>query len=163
MRLVTLLAILTLAASCGKDGGGGSSSSARDGGCNLDGRSVACESIRGADGLGVDLLESMIEVPVQISGSDITFMSNKAATAEGRRISCPTSVKSGESYRYSLRGGELNLSTDSGNYSYRRLSSGEGLSGTWSWKGYRDQGVHVIKTITFLGQSSVIIRTSCEL
>lgn len=167
MRLVSLFAIMILAASCGQNGGGGSSSSSSNGGngsCNLNGRNVACESIRGADGLGVDLLESMVEVPVQVSASDITFMADKTATAEGRRITCPTSVKSGETYRYSLRGdSELYVSASTGNYVYSRISSGNGLIGTWAWKGYKDQGTHLIKTMTFLSNTKMIMRTSCEL
>lgn len=160
MRLVTFLSLLMFLASCGQDGGG--SSSTKSGGCNLNGRAVACESIRGADGLGIDLLESMIEVPVQISDSVITFMADKAATSEGRRISCPTSVRSGETYRYSLRDGGLFVATENGSYQMKRTSSGEGLVGSWTWKGYIDQGTHVIRHMTILS-SKVILRTSCEL
>lgn len=163
MKFASLLAILILSASCGKDGGGGSSISKRPGVCELNGRSVACETIQGADGFGIDLLESMIDVPVQITDSDIRFMENREAHAQGRRIDCSTTVKSGEVYRYSVHGDTLVLSTDSGSYDMQRLNSGQGLSGTWMWKGYINQGTHIIRQFSFLGNNRVIIRTNCEL
>lgn len=162
MKLVSLLAILILSVSCGKDGGGSSSSSKR-GICELNGRAVQCEQINGADGLGVDLLETMVDVPVVIDGSEIRFTQDKTATSQGRRISCQTSVKNGEVYRFALRGDRLLIMTASGSYEMDKLSDGEGLIGTWKWKGYVDQGTHLIRQMSFLSNSRVILRTSCEL
>lgn len=165
MKLVSLLAIIILSVSCGKDGGSGGSgnSSSKTGLCELNGRAIQCEAIQGADGLGVDLLETMIDVPVVVEGSEIRFTQDKTATSQGRRISCKTSVKSGEIYRYALRGSRLLIMTASGSYEMDRLSDGEGLSGTWMWKGYVDNGTHLIKQMTFLSNNRVILRTSCEL
>jgi hypothetical protein len=163
MKFASLLVIMLLAASCGKESSSGSASSKQAGRCDLNGRSVACESIRGADGLGIDLLESMIDVPVQVSNSEIVFQEDKDAVSQGRRIECRTTVKNGEIYRYTLRGNALHLSTDTGTYEMERLNSGDGLLGTWKWNGYVDEGTHVIRQLSFLGNSRVIIRTSCEL
>jgi hypothetical protein len=156
------LVLLLLAVSCGKEGGGQNVSQEKDM-CSLNGRSVACESIHGTDGLGVDLLESMIDVPIQITNSEITFMADKASSSQGRRITCKTAVKSGEIYRFALRGNTLVLMTPGGSYSMARLTSGEGLIGTWAWKGYVDQGTHVIRQVTFLSKTRMIMRTTCEL
>jgi hypothetical protein len=164
MKLISLLTILILAAACGKDGGGSSaSSSAKNGSCSLDGRAVACESIQGADGLGVDLLDSMVDVPVKIADSDITFLADKTATSQGRRISCKTSVKNGEVYRFALRGSKLLVMTATGSFEMDRLTDGSALLGTWSWKGYEEGGTHVIKTMSFLSDTRVILKTNCEL
>lgn len=163
MRLVSLLAILILSASCGQDSGGGSGSSGRRGICDLNGREVACESIQGADGQGIDLLESVIDVPVKIENADITFLADKSAISTGRRINCKTSVKNGEVYRFALRGERLLVMTASGSYEMERISDGNGLTGAWMWKGYVDQGTHVIRNMTFLGNNRVIMRTQCEL
>lgn len=169
MKLASLIFILMLSVSCGKDGGSGGSGSndsrASTGSalCNLNGREVACESIRGADGQGVDLLESMIDVPVKISGTDIQFLADKTSSAQGRRIACVAKVKAGEIYRYALRGDSLVLMTSEGSFEYKRLNSGTGLNGAWKWKGYENDGTHVLRQITFLGESRVVIRYNCEL
>lgn len=168
MRLVSLLVLLALSVSCGKDGGGsgGASSSStaqNNDSCDLNGRAVACESIRGADGQGIDLLESMIDVPVKITDADIQFLADKTSATEGRRISCQTQVKNGEIYRFALRGNTLVMMTGEGSYEMKRLNSGSGLVGTWIWKGYVEEGTHIIRQMTFLGSSRVIMRTSCEL
>ena len=171
MKLASLIFIVMLSVSCGKDGGssgggGGakeSQTSAESTLCNLNGREVACESMRGADGQGVDLLESMIDVPVKISGADIQFMADKTSSAQGRRISCVAKVKAGEIYRYALRGDSLILMTGEGSFEYKRLNSGTGLIGAWKWKGYVDDGAHMMRQITFLGENRVVIRHNCEL
>lgn len=163
MKLVSLLFILVLSVACGQNGGGSSSSSKSGSSCSLNGRSVACESIRGADGLGIDLLEAMVDVPVKVENSEITFLSDKSAVSNGRRIDCRVSVKNGEMYRFALRGSRLLLMTPEGSYEMTRLSDGEGLSGSWSWKGYVDDGMHLIRNVTFIGNNRMIMRNSCEL
>lgn len=163
MKLVSLLAIIILSVSCGKDGGGSSGSSSKRGVCELNGRAVQCEQINGADGLGVDLLETMVDAPVVIDGSEMKFTQDKSAFSQGRRISCSTSVKNGEIYRFALRGSRLLIMTASGSYEMDKLSDGEGLIGTWMWKGYVDQGTHIIRQMSFLSNTRVILRTSCEL
>jgi hypothetical protein len=164
MRLVSLLFILILSASCGQESGEKSSSSpTKRGLCDLNGNSVDCQSITGADGQGIDLLESVIDVPVKIENADITFLADKSALSTGRRINCKTSVKNGEVYRFALRGEKLLIMTGAGNYEMERLSDGEGLTGAWVWKGYVDQGTHIIRSMTFLSNNRVVLRTSCEL
>ena len=163
MRLVSLFAILTLLAACGKESGGGGSSASSGGGCNLNGRAVACESIRGADGQGVDLLESMVDAPIQVTDSSITFLADKSSSEQGRRISCPTSVRNGEVYSYALRGDVLLLTTATEQIEMHRLNDSTGLMGAWAWKGYVDDGTHMIRQMSFLSDKRVIMRTSCEL
>jgi len=166
MRFLSLLFTLILSVSCGQGGGGGgggTSSQNNDGSCTQDGRSVACETIRGADGQGIDLLDSMIEVPVKIQDTEMTFLSDKTALSQGRRIECRVGVKSGEIYRFAVRGQRLLLMTADGTIEMDRLNDGSGINGTWVWKGYVDNGAHIIRQMTVLNNSKVIMKTSCEL
>lgn len=163
MKLVSLLLISVLSVACGQQGGGGSSSSQKENSCSLNGRSVACESIRGADGLGIDLLEAMIDVPVKIEGAEITFLKDESAVSDGRRIDCKLAVKNGEMYRFALRGERLLIMTPEGTYEMERLSGGPGINGTWTWKGYVDQGTHLIRNLTIINSNRAIMRNSCEL
>jgi hypothetical protein len=105
----------------------------------------------------------VIDVPVKIENADITFLADKSAQATGRRINCTTSVKNGEVYRFALRGDKLLVMTGSGSYEMTRLSDGDGIGGAWVWKGYVDQGTHVIKNMSILGNSRIVLRTQCEL
>jgi hypothetical protein len=163
MKLVSLIAILILTVACGKDGGSKGSAATPSDSCNLNGRAVACQSIQGTDGQGVDLLESMIDVPVKISESEITFLADKSATSQGRRISCKTAVKNGEVYRFAVRGDTLLVMTSTGSYELNRHTDGTNVLGTWSGKTYMDEGTHLIRQMSFLSDSRVIITTYCEL
>jgi hypothetical protein len=163
MRLIFLLTSLHLFVSCGQDITGSSSRTPKDGYCDLNGTRVACETIQEGDGEGVDLLESVIEVPVKIDNSDITFLADKTDISVGRRINCKSSVKNGEVYRFALRDGKLLLMTGSGSYEMERLSDGEDINGAWMWRGYVDEGTHLIRSMTIVNNRLAILRTTCEL
>lgn len=168
MRLLPLLFILSFVIACGKDSSDSisreSSRQNQDETCQLNGVEVECKTLRGADGLGVDLLDTVIDVPVEMNESEIRFLQSKSSFAEGRRISCKSQVNSGDVYRYSLNGSTLRLETEDGNYTMKRLNNEDkGILGTWSWKGYVNEGTHMIKTISFIGTDRVIIKTHCEL
>jgi hypothetical protein len=149
--------------SCGRGGGGASSSSvAQEEFCDLNGRGVDCASIEGADGEGIDLLEAVIDVPVTVTGSGVTFLSDRQSTNSGRRINCNISVRAGESYRYVVKEEKLILQTPEGLLEMNRISEGEGLAGAWMWKGYVDEGMHLIRKFTVV-ENRAIIRKHCEL
>lgn len=165
MRLLSLFILLSLLVSCGKDGG---SVSTKDNtpdkeSCELNGRRIACEAIQGADGLGIDILESMIDVPISIQETEMMFLSDKVAVSEGRRIDCRVGVKNGEIYRFALRGNRLLLMTAEGSYEMERLNDGSGLNGTWTWKGYQDNGAHVIRQMVIFNNSRAVMKKNCEL
>ncbi len=163
MRIPFLFFVLLLLASCGRDGGGGASSSVtRRGLCDLNGRDVDCATIRGADGEGIDLLEAVIDVPVKVSNGEITFLADRASQTQGRRIDCRIAVRNGERYGFTVRGDALTLTTSDGALEMDRISDGEGLTGAWMWKGYVDQGTHIIRKLTVV-EDRAILRTHCEL
>jgi hypothetical protein len=163
MRILGSLFLLLILSACGNDGGSGSKSKQADNGCNLNGSVVPCQSIRGADGLGVDLLETMIDVPAKVQDTEVTFLADKSSMATGRRITCKTVVKNGEVYRIAVRGDSLLVITGEGSYEMSRLNGEGGHHGTWVWKGYVEEGTHIIRQLTFIGNSRVILRTTCEL
>lgn len=163
MKLVSLLALLVLTVACGKDSGSNGSQMAQEESCSLNGRAVACASIQGADGQGIDLLESMVDVNVRVTDSEIQFLNAKTASSQGRRINCKTEVKNGESYRYSLSGNTLRVMTSKGTYNMERLTDGSSIVGTWAWRGHEDNGILYIRQISFLNETRAILRTSCEL
>lgn len=162
MRCIFLLFILLLSVSCGQNEGSSKKKSAQEE-CGLNGNLISCASLRGADGEGIDLLEAMIDVPIKIENTDITFLKDKSAVSTGRRINCRVAVSEGEVYRFALRGGKLLLMTKEGSFEMEKLSDGEGIIGNWMWKGYVDQGTHLIRNLTILGNERMIIRSSCEL
>ncbi len=162
MRLAPFITFIFLLLSCGQDENN-SSVSGQKNLCDLNGSSVDCTAIEGADGLGIDLLNALIDVPVQIEETEIIFLRDKAVSASGRRITCKASVRNGEIYRYSLQDDKLLLMTEEGSFEYSRISDGEGLQGVWIWKGFVDQGMHLRKSITFIDDNRVVLRHHCEL
>ncbi len=163
MKILGLFFVMLLLMSCGQDGGGTNSSSvARQVLCDLNGRPVECASISGADGEGIDLLEAVVDVPVTVTGQEVTFLAARESTTTGRRIDCKISVRAGESYRYEVRGDKLFLETSEEAIELDRISEGEGPAGAWMWKGYVDQGMHLIRKFTLV-ENRAIIRKHCEL
>lgn len=166
MRLLALFILLITLISCGKTTTGGSSSSDQgpeeqfeNEGCTLDG----CNTVT-ADGSSVDLLDSVIDAPVMISGSEIAFQEAKSSVAEGDKISCKTAVSAGEVYRYTLAGKKLTIHSAGGNFTMSRLNDDEdGLIGTWMWRGRGDMGMDVIRTMSVVTKTRVILKTHCEL
>lgn len=188
MRLLPLLMTLLIFVSCGKNGGSRSAPPpvvGDSGDAQLEEDAcVACSSTNSgtssdtstgtssgtststiiADGSSVDLLDSIIDVPVQVTSSSITFSATKMAVAEGDRISCKTEVAAGESYEYSLSGNKLIVQTANGQLEMTRLNEdGEGIIGTWMWKGKGDAGMHMIRTMSIVNNSRVIMKTHCEM
>lgn len=168
MRFVPLVSVLLFSIACGKEPQKINTPEvvAKPGDketCELNGEYVSCKSLEGADGYGVDLLESMIDVPVTINNSIMTFLEDKQSFSKGRRITCETNVRSGEVYKLSNKGSHLLVMTTNGSYKMKRISDGEGFFGAWVWKGYVDRGTHIIKNMTILDDSRVAMRTSCEL
>lgn len=174
MRLLPLFITLLLFVSCGKNGGSSSSTPAGPGTTTGGGAQLeeveetcaadSCTNTITADGSIVDLLDSIVDVPAQISASQITFTAAKASVAEGDRISCKTEVAAGEVYSYSISGQKLMLQTNAGQYTMTRLNEdGQGLIGTWMWKGTGPDGMHVIRTMGIVSNSRVILKTHCEL
>lgn len=162
MRLISVFLMFLLAISCGKQSSS-SRVSDKNGLCNLNGNMVPCMTMsETADGLGIDLLDVQVDVPVQISGSQIMFMETKMDQASGRRISCDVGVKSGEAYQYSLSGDTLTLTTSGGSYNYNR-NSGSGINGNWVWRGYVDRGTHIIKQISIVNGARAILKSHCEM
>lgn len=168
MRIFSLL-LLVLVASCGKDSSSSKNSFERQEEevngekCLLNHQWVKCSSLADADGQGVDILDTLIDIPAQVGNGVITFSQSAVSTDQGRRISCTTKVQASESYRYELQGDTLIIDMNGAKFEYKRFSGGPGVKGSWTWKGYLDRGTLNVKTLTIIGSNRVILRDHCEL
>ena len=167
MRIFGLL-LFVLVVGCGKDSSSNKNSSARQEEearqkCLLNNQWVKCSSLADADGQGVDILDTLVDVPAQVGNGVINFTKDGLSRDQGRRISCTTKVESSETYRYELRGDTLIVENAAGKYEYKRFSGGPGVKGSWMWKGYIGQGTLNVKTLTIIGNNRVILRDHCEL
>jgi hypothetical protein len=138
--------------SCGKSGGGSGPASPE----------MQQEEVQPNRG-PVDLLESMIDVNVSVTGDEILFRESKTSTARGLAIECATTVKGGDSYRYNVDGDHLEIFMSNGRkYTMKRLSEGSGLKGAWAWRGYEANRMYVILSLTVLDSTRIILKTHCE-
>jgi hypothetical protein len=158
MRLLLIILVLTALISCGKDGKSGSSGSPQ----NENQRSTT-ELDTIYDGLGVDILETTIEVQASVSSEEITFNESKSMKNNGRRINCLSSVNKGEAYRYSVKGETLYLSTPAGNFDMKRVHGQDGIVGTWKWMGLVEGTTLETRLLTVTKKMNrVILKNICE-
>ncbi len=161
MRFLFMIVLLSAVVACGKGGGGGSGSAPEAHQCEINGEVVSCDSVY--DGLGVDILDAMIDVPATVTSSAITFNQARSVKTEGRRINCSTSVNSGDVYRYTINGNVLYLDTPTGNITMKRVHGEGGVVGTWKWVGIVDGATYQTKLMTVMkSMNRVIMKTSCE-
>ncbi len=161
MRFLLMIVLLSAVVACGKNGGSGSGSSPESQQCEINGEVVSCDSVY--DGLGVDILDAMIDVPATVTASTITFNQARAVKTEGRRINCAASVNSGDVYRYTVNGNALYLDTPAGNISMKRVHGEGGVIGTWKWSGIVDGATYQTKLMTVVkSMNRVIMKTTCE-
>ncbi len=159
MKLFFLIILYFFCISCGKHSDASSLSISETRQCVLNDGLKSCDS----GDTGAELLEVMVDVPVTISSDEILFLADRQSRVTGRKISCEINVKRGEVYKYTLVDTTLGLETKEGLLELIRLSDGEGVKGAWSWNAYADQGVHIIKNVTIIDSTRIILRTYCEL
>jgi hypothetical protein len=151
MKMFFSVLLLTLAASCGNSGAGHSGGSDKQ-----------LEQIQQGPADQVDLLESMIDVNIDTTPSEILFRQSKISTAQGRKISCETKVQGGESYAYAIDGDKMHLTMNGETLTFDRLNGGTGLQGGWVWQGTDTNGEYIIRSLNFLGTNRLIMKTHCE-
>lgn len=161
MRFLLMILVLSVVVSCGKSGGGSGSSTPEAQQCEVNGVVVSCDSIY--DGLGVDILDAMIDAPATVTSSTITFNQARSVKAQGRRIDCAASVNMGDVYRYTVNGETLYLDTPAGNITMKRVHGEGGVVGTWKWTGIVDGATFQTKLMTVMkSMNRVIMKTTCE-
>lgn len=153
MRFLLLAFLSTLVVSCGQSGSSSKSGSSDD----------RQNEEYVTDVREVDLLDVAMDVPVEISGNQITFKQSVADAATGVRSTCNVSVTTGEIYTYSLSGSNLTLKTSSGEkMSLKRVSgSSDSIIGSWTGKAYNGDQL-VMRRITFVSNNRMVMRTHCE-
>lgn len=158
MRLFLAIMILTVLVSCGKDD---SVKNPQNENRRATTETTTADSIY--DGLGVDILETTIDVAAIVSADDITFSETKSMKSEGRRINCSASVNKGDIYRYSIKGNTLYLSTSAGNVDMKRVLGADGIVGTWKWAGTTDDMTYQTRLLTVIkSKNRVFMKMICE-
>ncbi len=147
-----LLTFLSVLVSCGQGG------SSKSGGSEKPQNQEYITDVR-----EVDLLDVAMDVPVQVSGSQIIFKQSIADSANGVRSTCSVGVTAGEAYNYAVNGKSLVIRTPAGKKMNFTRVSGEGNSIVGSWSGkFMDGSQLVMKRMTFVSQERLIMRTHCE-
>ncbi len=152
MKIFCSVLLFTLAISCGNSGGNSHSS----------GPEKQQDQIARGPADQVDLLESMIDVNIDVTPSEILFRQSKSSTAQGRKISCATKVQGGESYAYAITGDKMDITMGVDHITMDRLSPGTGLLGGWVWSGTDANGDYIIRSLNFVGTTRLIMKTHCE-
>lgn len=111
----------------------------------------------------VDLLDVAMDVPVEISGNKIIFKQSANDSIEGSNSSCSVGVISDETYSFKLDGSGLEIQTSAGKkMSFLRVSgNADSIVGSWSGK-FREGKQLVMRRMTFLNESRLVMRTHCE-
>lgn len=152
----SILLLMFLVVSCGKNQSSSSSSGARQ------------EQQRGFIDLSEsgttvpDLLNVTLDVPVEITTDRITFLRNASLTDQGVRHSCGLNVKESEIWHYSVGGNRLNLEMANGSRlnMEKQSSYGTGAQGVWMARA-SNNGMKMIYRFT-LFQDRIILNQDCE-
>lgn len=161
MKTIILIFLTLVFASCGKNVNhkGPTANSSR--GCLDLSSDPSCVS-SDQDSEAVELLESMVESTIRVDPDSISFDQDKDSTIVGRKISCNLSLRKDQRYGYALQGDDLYLTTNEGNFLYKRISAGDGVNGTWTWSGVRENSALVFMTLSIVGSTKFILRSHCE-
>lgn len=111
----------------------------------------------------VDLLDVSLDVPIEISGNKIVFKQAANDALEGSNSSCSITVASDEAYSFKVDGNALEIKTSAGKkMSFQRISgSGNNIVGSWTGKS-REGSQLVMRKMTFVSESRLVMRTHCE-
>ena len=161
MRFFLSIVILLSLSSCGKEIRS-TTSTRSEKPCVVNLITNRCDPIQGNEGSGIEILETVLEVPINIQGQEISFLSDKSAVAVGKKMTCEINISKEELHRFALRGDKLLILSPQGSFEFENQSEGEGLGGHWVWKGYVDNGILEIRQLYFVGKNRLILRKTCE-
>lgn len=151
MRIIFLISVLMLVASCGKD------SSSSGGGIR---QSQEVPDLMW-DGLGKEFKEAVVSVPASVSESQVVFGRAASNVEQGDRVKCAVSVNEGETYHMSLKGNTLYLQTNNGNYTMTKVNTLSGYYGTYSTV-IRTNTNERIELLLALQPNHAVVRKKCE-
>ncbi len=162
MRFFLLIVITLSFSSCGKNQSAfKTENNERSCFVNLD--TNRCDPIQGNENAGIEMLETVLDVPINIQGEEITFLAEKNAIVVGKKLKCAINVSKGEIHRFEFRGNKLLILSPEESNEFENQIEGEGLAGHWVWKGYLDNKVLEIRQLYFVGKNRLILRKTCEL
>lgn len=155
MRFLFFFVLLILV-SCGKTTSSGSGASDRSG------RTPQYQLGAVEDIKETDLLDATVDLPVEVTGSQIIFKRADTQAMTGLYMTCSVGVAFGEAWDYELDGSDtLIISTGGRSYTFKRVTPGSGIIGGWNWREYDGETLYV-RRMTFVTSNRVIIRTHCE-
>ncbi len=161
MRLFLIVVIAFSFSSCGKNPDPLKLSN-NDRPCVLNLYTNRCDPIQGNESSGIEILETVLDVPINIQADEITFLSEKKSIVVGKKMNCEINVTKGEIHRFEIKSGKLAILSPQGASIFENQSEGENLSGHWVWRGYLDNGVLEIRQLFFVGTKRLILRKTCE-
>lgn len=150
MRFLLLTFLSVLVVSCGQGGSSSNSSGER--------QDEEFSVVLGE----TDLLDVAVDVPVEITRDSIVFKQSASRTDSGKHSNCSVTVNSGEAYTYSVNGSSMTVKTPAGErLSFVRKSGSDGINGSWFGESFNGkQMIH--RRLSILGDSRMVLRTSCE-
>jgi hypothetical protein len=111
----------------------------------------------------LDLLDVVLDVPIEVSGDKIFFKSTEREVAVGAHSTCESTFTMGENYDYQLNGSVLTLTKSNGEKFDLKRISGEGADLVGAWKGTTLKGHQsIMQRFTILSENRLIVRTHCE-
>lgn len=143
--------LLFIVVSCGKSSSSGDRSPEKE-----EAISDEIDNVRESD-----LLDVTLDVPVEITADKMTFRKSANQMVNGVRTNCSLAVENGESWDYTLSGDRLDIYQDRKKITLMRVSDGDTIVGSFTWKGY-EGGAFIIRRMTFIGRDRVVMRVSCE-
>jgi hypothetical protein len=162
MRFFLSIVFLLSLSSCGKEIRS-TTSTRSEKPCVVNLLTNRCDPIQGTESDGVEILETVLEVAINIQGQEITFLSDKSSVSVGKKMTCAMNVTKDEVHRFALRGEKLLILSAQGSYEFENQSEEEGLGGHWVWTGYVNGGVLEIRQLSLVGKNRLILRKTCEL
>lgn len=161
MRFIFLTSLFLFFSSCGiKDPATKEPLSSRP--CMFNNLLNRCDPIQNGETTGVEILESVVDVPIKLKNQEIIFLSDKNSFAVGQKINCSISVKNEQIYRFTLKEDKLFIISSEGSFEFDKLSGGNDIYGQWVWRGRSNEGILELRQLSFLDNSKLIIRKTCE-
>lgn len=163
MRFLLLTFLSVLVVSCGDKGSSSSKPGPQEDTDGTGTRTRTNPELYSNSVRETDLLDVATDVPVEISGSRITFKKAVNNAVQGTHIKCELNVGMGETYSYSFSGADLEILTAAGEKRTFKRRSGQEGSIVGSWYGVIETpGKTVQRIMTFVSESQVIMRNHCE-
>lgn len=153
MKYSILLALLLITA-CGKNGGSSGSSGKQE-------QQRGFVDLAAGEALP-DLLNVVLDMPIELATDRITFLKNGSVTDQGPRKNCSLNLKQGEIWHYSVYGNTMTLDMANGqrlNFT-KQSSTGAEPQGVWIARAKSNEMKMIYRFTIF--SNRIILNQDCE-